>query len=46
MQDFAPPAPNRSWAGDMTTIRATGGWRYLAVSHRQMCSAGSHRKVR
>ena len=31
LQDFAPPAPNRSWAGDMTYIRTTGGWRYLAV---------------
>ena len=30
-QDFAPPAPNRSWAGDITYIRTTSGWRYLAV---------------
>ena len=33
LQDFAPPAANRSWAGDMITIRTTGGWRYLAESH-------------
>jgi putative transposase len=30
-QDFAPPAPNRAWAGDITYIRTTAGWRYLAV---------------
>lgn len=30
-QDFQPPAPNRCWAGDITDIRTTGGWRYLAV---------------
>ncbi len=26
-----PTAPNRSWAGDITYIRTTAGWRYLAV---------------
>jgi putative transposase len=30
-QDFQPPAPNRCWAGDITYIRTTAGWRYLAV---------------
>jgi putative transposase len=30
-QDFQPPAPNRCWAGDITYIRTTDGWRYLAV---------------
>jgi len=40
LQDYAPPAPNRSWAGDMTYIRTTGGWRYLAVSHRKGRLAG------
>ena len=30
-QDFTPPAPNRCWAGDITDIRTTSGWRYLAV---------------
>ena len=30
-QEFVPPAPNRCWAGDMTYIRTTEGWRYLAV---------------
>nr|WP_255376853.1 IS3 family transposase [Cyanobium sp. NIES-981] len=30
-QDFLPPAPNRCWAGDITSIRTTAGWRYLAV---------------
>lgn len=30
-QDFTPPAPNRCWAGDITYIRTTAGWRYLAV---------------
>ena len=30
----------------MTTIRATGGWLYLAVSHRKVRLAVSHRKVR
>ncbi len=29
-QDFQPPAPNRCWAGDITYIRTTAGWRYLA----------------
>jgi len=29
--DFQPPAPNRCWAGDITYIRTTAGWRYLAV---------------
>jgi transposase InsO family protein len=27
-QDFQPPAPNRCWAGDITYIRTTAGWRY------------------
>jgi putative transposase len=31
LQDFQPPAPNRCWAGDITYIRTTAGWRYLAV---------------
>jgi putative transposase len=30
-QDVQPPAPNRCWAGDITYIRTTAGWRYLAV---------------
>ena len=30
-QEFQPPAPNRCWAGDITSIRTTSGWRYLAV---------------
>jgi len=30
-QEFSPAAPNRCWAGDITTIRTTAGWRYLAV---------------
>jgi putative transposase len=30
-QEFRPPAPNRCWAGDITYIRTTSGWRYLAV---------------
>jgi transposase InsO family protein len=30
-QDFQPPAPNRCWAGDITYIRTSAGWRYLAV---------------
>jgi transposase InsO family protein len=30
-QEFTPPAPNRCWAGDITYIRTTAGWRYLAV---------------
>ncbi len=29
--EFTPPAPNRCWAGDITYIRTTAGWRYLAV---------------
>ena len=31
LQEFSPAAPNRCWAGDITYIRTTGGWRYLAV---------------
>jgi len=31
LQDFQPPAPNRCCAGDITYIRTTDGWRYLAV---------------
>jgi transposase InsO family protein len=30
-QDFQPLAPNRCWAGDITYVRTTAGWRYLAV---------------
>jgi putative transposase len=30
-QEFRPPAPNRCWAGVITYIRTTSGWRYLAV---------------
>jgi putative transposase len=30
-QEFTPAAPNRCWAGDITYIRTTAGWRYLAV---------------
>jgi len=30
-QEFAPQAPNRCWAGDITYIRTSAGWRYLAV---------------
>ena len=30
-QDFQPPTANRCWVGDITYIRATSGWRYLAV---------------
>ena len=30
-QDFSPLAPNRCWAGDITYIRTTAGWRYLAI---------------
>jgi len=30
-QQFSPTAPNRSWGGDITYIRTTAGWRYLAM---------------
>jgi len=30
-QEFSPATPNRCWAGDITYIRTTAGWRYLAV---------------
>jgi len=30
-QQCTPPAPNRCWAGDITYIRTTSGWRYLDV---------------
>jgi transposase InsO family protein len=30
-QESSPAAPNRCWAGDITYIRTTAGWRYLAV---------------
>ncbi len=30
-QNFQPPAPNRCWAGDITYIRTTDSWRYLAM---------------
>jgi len=35
-QDFQPPAPNLYWAGDITYIRTSAGWRYLAVSRREV----------
>ena len=30
-QEFQPPAPNRCWASDITSIRTRSGWRSLAV---------------
>jgi transposase InsO family protein len=30
-REFSPAAPNRCWAGDITYIRTSSGWRYLAV---------------
>jgi putative transposase len=30
-QEFSPAAPNSCWAGVITNIRTTAGWRYLAV---------------
>jgi transposase InsO family protein len=30
-QEFQPPASNRCWAGEITYIRTSSGWRYLAV---------------
>jgi transposase InsO family protein len=30
-QEFQPPAPNRCWAGDITYIRTSSGWRYHAI---------------
>lgn len=30
-RDFSPPAPNHSWAGDITYIWTGEGWLYLAV---------------
>jgi transposase InsO family protein len=30
-QEFQPPAPNRCWAGGITYIRSSSGWRHLAV---------------
>ncbi len=30
-QEFSPATPNRCWAGDITYIRTSSGWRYLAV---------------
>ena len=35
-QEFNPAAPNRCWAGDITYIRTTADWQYLAVSHRKV----------
>ena len=31
LQEFSPADPNSCWAGDITYIRTTAGWRYLAV---------------
>jgi hypothetical protein len=36
LQEFSPASPNCCWAGDITTICTTAGWRYLAVSHREV----------
>ncbi|CAN5905957.1 hypothetical protein BH11MYX4_BH11MYX4_17470 [soil metagenome] len=30
-RDFAPEAPNKVWAGDVTYIATSEGWAYLAV---------------
>lgn len=30
-RQFAPPAPNRTWTGDITYIPAAEGWLYLAI---------------
>jgi len=30
-QEFRPLVPNRYWAGDVTYILTSAGWRYLAV---------------
>ena len=30
-QEFSPATPNRCWAGDITYIRTSNSWRYLAV---------------
>jgi putative transposase len=30
-KDFSHLAPNHCWAGDITYIRSTAGWRYLDV---------------
>lgn len=30
-RQFAPPAPNRTWTGDITDIPTTEGWLYLAI---------------
>jgi transposase InsO family protein len=35
-QEFSPAAPNRCWTKEITTNRTTAGWRYLAVSHREV----------
>jgi transposase InsO family protein len=35
-QVFSPTGPNRCWAGDVITIRTTAGWRYVAVSYREV----------
>lgn len=29
MRDFESEAPNQRWAGDITYLRANGGWIYL-----------------
>lgn len=30
-RQFAPPAPNRTWTGDITYIPTAEGWLYLAI---------------
>jgi transposase InsO family protein len=35
-QDFSPLALNYCWAGYITYIRSTAGWRHLAVSYRSV----------
>lgn len=35
-QGFSPAVPNRCWAGDIADIHTCNGWRYLAVSPREV----------